>query len=200
MKNISRIIFAGLAIAFICSGCTSTGVQRVSVNRTRPITTKFDPDDARKTVEKMVDSMIQFPPVITILSQRRPVLDVAKLQNRTMQHIDTVSITDSIRTRLIRTGKFRFKDRSTSGTDIDIMGEENELGLVDSSKAVKAGSQLATEMYLYGAITEMKETEGRIVDQYYKITMNLKDLKTGEIVWTDEKEIRKERKRPRIRL
>lgn len=31
-----------------------------------------------------------------------------------------------------------------------------------------------------------------VTDRYYKFTLNLKDLRSGEIVWTDEQEIRKE--------
>ena len=187
-------LLTGTALVFT-TGCASTGVKRVPVDRERPISTKFDPDDARQTVEKMVDSMMTFPPVVELTNGYRPALDAAKVQNRTMQHIDTVSITDSIRTRLVRSGKFRFKDRSTSGDDIEIINEENELGLVNPDKAVKPGAQIATELYLYGAMVQIQNERGRLKDVYYKITLNLKDLRSGEIVWTDEKEIRKEGKR-----
>ena len=188
-------IGAGAALAVLLAGCASTGVQRTDVNRERPLTTKFEADDARLTVEKMVDSMMAYGPVVQLTTAGRPVLDVAYLQNRTMQQIDTVSLTDSVRTRLIRSGKFRFKDRSTSSTDLQIINEENEAGLVNKNNAVKAGAQIATELYLYGAIAEIKTQEGRTTDRYYKITMNLKDLKSGEIIWTDEQEIRKVQKK-----
>lgn len=194
-NNVCRLAFAIVMSAFLM-GCASTGVTRTSLDRERPLTEKFDPDDARRTVEFMVDSMLQFGPVVDLTQAGRPVLDVATIENRTMEHIDTRSITDSLRTRLIRTGKFRFKDRSTSATDIEIMNEENELGLVDSSQAVKMGDQIATALYLNGAITQMRTQSGRLIDQYYKITLNLKDLSAGEIIWTDEQEIRKEKKRP----
>jgi len=192
-----QYVVSGTAVlcAALLSGCASTGVVRTDVNRARPLTEKWDPDDARKTVEKMVDSMLVFRPVVEITQQRRPVLDVEQIKNATMQHIDTKSLTDSVRTRLIRSGQFRFKDRSTTGDMLEVMNEENELGLVDRSKAVKPGQQLATEFLLNGRITEMRSSAGRVVDQYYKITMNLKSLKTGELIWSDEQEIRKERKR-----
>jgi PBP1b-binding outer membrane lipoprotein LpoB len=70
------------------------------------------------------------------------------------------------------------------------------LGLVDASKAVKAGSQTALDMYLTGALSEIKNTSGRTTDQYYKFSMILKDLKSGEIVWADEQEIRKASTKP----
>ncbi len=195
MKNsILRYSTAALAAA-ILSGCASTGVQRTSVDRERPLTEKFDPDDARKTVEFMVDSMLQFGPVVELTQAGRPVLDLATIQNRTREHIDTRALTTSIRTRLLRTGMFRFKDRASSATDIDFINEENELGLVDRDRAVKAGSQIATELYLSGEIMDMRTQSGRLIDQYYYIVMTLKDIASGEIIWTDEQEIRKERKR-----
>lgn len=191
---ITRLSFVAFAVALI-SGCASTGVQRTSLDRDRPLTERFDPDDARKTVEFMVDSMLQFGPVVELTAAGRPVLDIAPMQNRTREHIDTRALTTSIRTKLLRTGQFRFKDRASSATDIEIMNEEAELGLVDRQQAVRAGSQSATELYLSGEIMDMRTQAGRRIDQYYYIMMMLKDLSSGEIIWTDEQEIRKERKR-----
>lgn len=189
-----RYLFLSVA-SFALMGCASTGVQRTSPDRERPLTEKFDPDDARKTVEFMVDSMLSFEPVIELTQGHRPVLDLADMQNRTMEHIDTRALTTSLRTRLLRSGKFRFTDRATSKTDIQIMNEQNELGLVDRSDAVKPGSQSAIELYLSGEISQMRSQNGRYIDQYYLIMMTLKDLGSGEIIWTDEQPIRKERKR-----
>jgi len=112
-----------------------------------------------------------------------------------MEHIDTRALSTSMRTRLLRTGKFRFTDRATSNTDITIMNEQNELGLVNRQDAVKPGSQSAIQLYLSGEISQMRTTTGSRIDQYYKIMMTLKDLSSGEIIWTDEQEIRKEKKR-----
>ncbi len=191
-----------LAAAVAVTGCQSTRVQNIPVDRERPLTTDFDPDDARRTVEAMIDSLlstrIDFSEYATQGS--RPVLDISRLENRTMQHIDTVSLTDSIRTKLLRSGQFRFKDRSTAGDDLSIMNEEVEGGLVNPDKAVMPGQQIATELYLYGAIVEMRTDAGRVRDAYYKITLNLKDLKSGELVWADEKELRKERTKPILGL
>lgn len=195
LNTCSSRLLALVLLGAGAGGCASTGAQYTNLDRERPLTERFDPTDARRVVEAMVDDMLSFEPLVAITQTGRPVLDVGKLQNKTEEHIDVTSLTDSIRTKLIRSGKFRFKDRSSSSTDIEIMNEENELGLVDSSKAVKAGNQIATGYYLYGAISQQRTTTGRLIDQYYKITLNLKDISSGEIIWTDEQEIRKERKR-----
>lgn len=189
-----KFVLLGL-VAFLVAGCASTGVRQVGVDRERPLTERFDPDDARRTVEAMVDSMLSFGPVVEITQEHRPVLDLQPIQNRTMEHIDTRALTTSIRTRLLRTGLFRFTDQTTRAMDIDEMNQQRDLGLVDSSQAVRPGQQSAFEYYLYGEISQQRTVAGRVVDQYYKINMSLQDLRTGELVWSDEQEIRKERRR-----
>jgi len=192
MKKIC-IVFPTLALtALLLTGCaTMPAVTETALDR-KAITSKLEPQDVRRTVEKMTESLISAPGVLAATGGKRPVLDIEPLQNRTMQHVDMVSITDSLRMQLLRSGLFRFVDKSTSGTDIEFMDAQANLGLTDSKKAIKPGQQSAAEMYLTGALTEIKNTTGRVTDQYYKFSMILKDLRSGELVWADEKEIRKE--------
>jgi hypothetical protein len=186
------------AAAMLISGCASTpAVREVALDRA-PITSRLEPQDVRRTVEKMAESLLSAPGVKEAVGGRRPVLDVEPLKNRTSQHVDMVSVTDSLRSQLLRSGMFRFVDKSTSGTDIEFMDAQAQLGLTDPKKAVKAGQQSAAEMYLTGALSEIKNQVGRTVDQYYKFSMILKDLRSGEIVWSDEREIRKESVAPRM--
>jgi len=193
-----RILFqiGVLCSVMLVSGCAS--VMEVPLDRAAA-TTRIEPQDIRRTVEKMVESLLVAPGVKEFVSNRRPVLDIEPMQNRSMQHIDMASLTESVRMQLLRSGMFRFVDRSATGTaaaDVERINQENQLGLVDSAKAVKAGKQTALDMYLTGTLSEMKNVTGRTTDEYYKFSMILKDLKTGEIVWADEQEIRKASVRP----
>ena len=195
--NKSMFAATGLAAAaMMMSGCsTMPEVREVALDRA-PMTSKIEPQDVRRTVEKMAESLLSAPGVKEAVGGTRPVLDVEPLKNRTSQHVDMVSITDSLRSQLLRSGMFRFVDKSTSGTDIEFMDSQAQLGLTDQKKAIKPGQQSAAQMYLTGALSEIKNQEGRTVDQYYKFSMVLKDLRTGELVWSDEKEIRKESVKP----
>ncbi|HNX52684.1 MAG TPA: penicillin-binding protein activator LpoB [Pontiellaceae bacterium] len=199
MKKLVFPVCLLCCVAVLC-GC-QTRVHEVPLDRAAA-TTKLEPQDIRRTVEKMVESLLVAPGVKEFVSNRRPVLDVEPMQNRTTQHVDMVSLTESVRMQLLRSGMFRFVDRSSTGTaaiDVARIHQENQLGLVDSTKAVKAGQQTALDMYLTGTLSEIKNVTGRTTDQYYKFSMILKDLKTGEIVWADEQEIRKESTRPAVR-
>lgn len=198
MNKFAFYVVAAVA-AVVMSGCATGGARETQLDR-RAMTAALEPQDVRRTVEKMVDSMLADQDFITEVGGKRPVLDIATIQNRSTMHLDTISITDSIRTKLLRSRKFRFMDRSTSGEDVQFMNDQALNGLTDQSKAVKAGQQSAAQMYLYGALTEMRQSVGGITDRYYKFTLNLKDLKSGELIWSDEQEIRKEQTRSSVGL
>ena len=195
----------GAAAAAILCGCAMTA-RETQLDRPA-MSAKLEPQDVRRTVEKMVDSMITDADVIKEVGGNKPVLDITGIKNRSTMHIDMNMITSSIRTKLIRSRLFRFVDRSTAADDLQFMNDQALNGLTDPRKAVRAGQQSAAQMYLYGELSEMRQevddasenwaniTFTTSTDRYYKFNLNLKDLRTGEIIWTDEQEIRKDQKR-----
>ena len=191
MKNLIVNGMMALALAAGAAGCATTVARETQLDM-KPKTAALEPQDVRRTVEKMVDSMLADQDFIAEVGGRRPVLDITGIKNRSTMHLDMASITDSIRTKLVRSRKFRFMDRTTSADDLQFMNDQALNGLTDAKKAVRAGKQSAAQMYLYGALTEMRSQTNGVTDRYFKFTLNLKDLSSGELVWTDEQEIRKE--------
>lgn len=193
MKRIFLSCTMFLMLALI-AGCASK-VQYGDAGSAKPLSVEFGSSDLQQIAESMVDSLLTFPPIVEMTAQRRPVITVDKVKNKTMQHIDTESITDSIRTRLIRSGKFRFIDRTTDAATIAELKTQQESGLVDPKTAVDFGQQIGSEFMLTANFSEIRQKQGNVTDTYYKFTMNLKNLKTGILEWSDEKEIRKTFKR-----
>jgi uncharacterized protein (TIGR02722 family) len=195
MKHGMKILLAVAAIGTISlSGCAST-MQYGDAGSAKPISTEFGSSDLQQIAEAMVDSMISFPPMVEMTASRRPVVSVDKVKNKTMQHIDTESVTDSIRTKLIRSGKFRFIDRTTDAQTVEELKTQQDSGLVDKKTAVNFGQQVGAEFLLTSNFSEIIQKAGSTTDVYYKFTMSLKNLKTGILEWSDEKEIRKVFKR-----
>jgi penicillin-binding protein activator len=195
MKIEMKALFTAAVIgAFSLSGCAST-MQYGDAGSAKPISTEFGSSDLQQIAETMVDSMITFPPMVEMTASRRPVVSVDKVKNKTMQHIDTESVTDSIRTKLIRSGKFRFIDRTTDAQTVEELKTQHDSGLVDKKTAVDFGQQIGAEFLLTSNFSEIRQKAGSTTDVYYKFTMSLKNLKTGILEWSDEKEIRKVFKR-----
>lgn len=192
MYNIAKVVVIAAIAAVLSSGCsTSTVATETQLDR-KAMTAALEPQDVRRTVEKMVDSMLADQEFIAEIGGKRPVLDITGIKNRSSMHLDMGSITSSIRTKLLRSRRFRFMDRSTAADDLQIMNDQALNGMTDQSKAVKMGRQSAAQMYLYGELTEMRQHVNGVTDRYYKFTLNLKDIGSGEIVWSDEQEIRKQ--------
>ena len=76
-----------------------------------------------------------------------------------------------------------------------VIKTQQDSGLVDKKSAVQFGQQIGAEFLLTSNFTEIKQKAGSTTDVYYKFTMSLKNLKTGILEWSDEKEIRKVFKR-----
>ncbi len=191
--TIVKIFVASAAVAVLLTGCQTVATE-TQLDR-KAMSAALEPQDVRRTVEKMVDSMLADQEFIAEIGGKRPVLDITGLKNRSSMHLDMASITSSIRTKLLRSRRFRFMDRSTSADDLQFMNDQALNGMTDQSKAVKMGRQSAAQMYLYGELTEMRQHVDGVTDRYYKFTLNLKDIGSGEIVWSDEQEIRKQQEK-----
>lgn len=193
MKHCKHLFLFVLLLSFsVLSGCATTpNVSYGDATSMQQMSTNFSSSDLQQIASTMVDSLLTFPPIVDITSQRRPVIVVDRVKNKTMQHIDTEGITDTIRTKLIRSGKFRFIDRSTDEAAVNEIKTQQDSGLVDQNTAVQFGQQIGSEFMLTGNFMEMRQQAGRVKDVYYKFTMNLKNLKTGILEWSDEKELRK---------
>jgi len=189
------------AIIALSVGCSTT--YEYGDSGDVPVySTGFGATDLQQVAATMTTSLLTFPPIIDITNERRPVLVVEKVKNKTTQHIDTESITDSIRTKLVRSGKFRFLDKSTDGQTISEIKRQQEQGLTKQSQAAQFGTQEAAEFILTANLTEIKQTKEEFWNKkkavYYKFTMNLKNLRSGILEWSDEKEISKLKTDPRF--
>ena len=190
MKNLCKWILPAMIMAILAAGCATT-VQYGDETSSKPISTDFGSSDLQQVAAKMVDSLLSDPLLDDISVGGPPLLIVDKVKNKTMQHIDTESITDSIRTKLIRSRKFSFQDRTTEAA----LQEELAYQQVAAHDAIASGQQDAPRYMLTANLSEIQQEQGRLKDVYYKFTMNLRDLKSGRLIWADEKEIRKQKTR-----
>ncbi len=189
MKTILNL-FAAAALAAMLAGCATT-VEYGDATSSKPISTGFGSSDLQQIAATMVDSMLMDEVLQDISADGPPLLVVDKVKNKTMQHIDTESVTDSIRTKLIRSRKFSFQDRTTEAA----LSEELAYQQAAATDPIPAGQQDAPRYMLTSNLTEIEQEQGRLKDVYYKFTMSLRDLKSGRLIWADEKEIRKQKTR-----
>lgn len=188
---ILRSVFV-LVTALALSACASDPkVSYGDATAVETTTTDFGSTDLQTIAATLVDDLLSFPPIIDLTTGQRPVVFVDKIKNKTVEHIDTESITDSVQTKLLKSGKFRFVDMSAVQAMQDQMQFQQESGLVDPSKAAAFGKQTGAQFMLYGNMASIVKRNSSTKDVYYKFTLKLVNLESGLLEWTGEKEIRK---------
>lgn len=196
MKLLSRsFIVITLLLSAACETISYGDAQAVETT-----TIEFGSTDLQQTSAKMVDSLLSFPPIVQITSKKRPVVFIDNIKNKTLEHIDTESVTDTISTRLLRSGKFRFVDMTKLDAVKRQLNYQTNSGLVNQQTAVKVGRMIGAEYMLYGNLSSINKKNGSKRDVYYKFTLKLMHLETGLIEWQDEKEIRKTRNKSLLGL
>ena len=183
-----------LGAALVLSGCAST-VDYGDAQGRETVNTDFGSTDLQMIASKMVDDLLAFPPVVQMTASRRPVVFVDRIKNKTTEHIDTESITDTIQSKLINSGKFRFVDMSVIERVREQLDFQSDSGLVDQNTAAQMGRQIGAEFMLYGNFSSIVKREGSTKDVYYKFTLKLLNIQAGILEWSGEKEIRKSRSR-----
>ncbi|MBY5993050.1 penicillin-binding protein activator LpoB [Ferrimonas balearica] len=181
-----------LTLALVLAGCQSK-VEYRDATEVETVDISFGSSDLQAVATKMVDSMLTTPSVMQLTANDRPIIFVDRVTNKTSEHIDTESITDTISTRLLRSGQFRFIDMTRVDAVRKQLDYQNSSGLVDPSKAIQFGRQVGAQYMLYGNLSSIVKRDGSTQDVYYKMTMRLMDLETGLIEWADEKELRKQK-------
>lgn len=185
--------------ALLLGGCSSK--QVVSYGDAQAVETtdiSFGSTDLQKVANEMTASLISSSVVGTLTQNKRPVVFVERIKNKTSEHIDTESITDSISTRVLNSGKFRFVDMSRVEAARKQIQFQQDGGMVDSSKAIQFGQQIGAEYMLYGNLSSIVKANKDKKDVYYKFTMRLMDLNSGIVEWADETEIRKTREKASV--
>ncbi|HHC7104189.1 TPA: penicillin-binding protein activator LpoB [Vibrio parahaemolyticus] len=186
-----KSIIALLGLAVILGGC-SNKVSYGDSQATETTTIDFGSTDLQKIAGEMVDSMMMSGSVAAITRYQRPIVFVERIKNKTSEHIDTESITDTISTKMLNSGKFRFVDMDRVESVREQLNFQSTDELVNQSTAIQFGKMVGAQYMLYGNLSSIVKNAGSDKDVYYKMTMRLMDLETGLIEWADETEIRKE--------
>lgn len=166
-----------------------------NVEDTNLLTDKWSESDMQKAVRDLVSSAVAHPAIAA--AKRPPIVMVTKLQNKTSEHIDTQSVTDMFTVELMKTGKVTFVDKAAR-EDIAEEYDYQDSGMVSRETKKGKGGQVGADFIMNGRLDSIVQEAGKDKTVYYKLTMNLTNLKTGLIQWTDNKQIRKEFKKKRV--
>ncbi len=197
-------LFFPVATVLACAllaACGGPGTGRVSgdgevhyedPHAVETVSTKWGSTDLQNTAESMTQSLLASRWIARASSP--PKVRLRDVKNYTDEHIDTKGVTDKIRIRLLQSGQVRFL--ADEGNLDDVSAERDLTETATRKKENKP--MMATDYIITGAVRSIKKRTKSMGDAFYQITLELTDPQSGEILWADEKEIRKTTTNPKI--
>lgn len=189
-KLLSSLVFA--ALLFGCAATTPTVGGAVSYGNAtdvEQVNADFGSTDLQLMAEKMSRSLSEFS---AESYKDKPLVTVSNVKNKTNEYIDTRSITDSIKTQILKSRALRFAvDIADMQNQTDELTRQNNSGLYKRSSTARVGQMQAAKYRVEGSLNSIVKKNSSLKDVYYKFTLQMTDVESGEVVWMDEKEIRK---------
>jgi hypothetical protein len=200
MKKISSIVLlgalsCGLMFFASCGKNVYTKGKYIDPEEVNLLSDKFIESDLQMIADTLSQALISSD---VMAREKKPTVMVSLFTNGTDEHIDILSLTNKLRTNLMKSKKFTFLNERLRKK----IAEEYEYqssGYVNPETAKQKGRQIGADWLLSGHISSIRQPVGRNEIVYYKTTLEVTDLETSEIIWTDEVEIKKAFKRKKVR-
>ncbi len=158
---------------------------------------RFNEADMQQMADTIVQAMVACPYIAN--AKKPPVVILERVQNRTEEHIDTLSLTEKIETALGKTRKVQFVNKKLRES-LEEEYKYNESGYVSEISQKKRGKQIGADYMMAGALATNVQEMGADKLIYYKLTMNFTNLESSVTDCTEEREIRKKFEKKRVRM
>jgi uncharacterized protein (TIGR02722 family) len=187
-----RTILLALCL-FLLTGCGSS-VREIDPTTDPAEEANFSSADFFKITDVMMTSIEANGFFNLYRSQHggeKPVMLLAKgLKNNTDEHIDTRLILEKIRTAMIKEAIADFVDDQAFDMALDQLNLQ-ATDLYDNSKAAKIGRFVGAKYVLRGTISNLRKTGKREDINYMNVTLDIFEVETLLIKWTDEVDIKR---------
>ena len=213
MKRIFRLgLLSGLLVAAM-TNCTPLRVTRTSIVQVTDLSGRWNDTDSRLVAAKMLEEITNGPWLAKfqqthlkkvqrflseenemeqamVYSERKPVLIVGTILNKSHEHIEAETFIKDLERALIKEGAIRVVANSTFREKLRLE-RAGQAAFVSPETQKRLGRELGADYMLFGVINTIVDTEGNNKVVFYQVNLELADLETNELVWVGEKKIKK---------
>lgn len=191
-KKILTTTIAATLVMSIAS-CGKTTVAYEDPNGVDTTSVDFSSTDLQAMTKDMSEDMLNSRSVKKITAMDTPTLFFSNIRNETREHLNATMLSNTVQTQIIKSGLFQVTDMTQIKNVKEQLGFQANSGMVDQNTATKIGQHIGARYMVYGSIQDIDNTS---VDKdkrskFFLATLKMMDLKTGLIIWQDDKQIRK---------
>ncbi|MBB6481108.1 penicillin-binding protein activator LpoB [Spirochaeta isovalerica] len=188
----TTILLIITALILSISGCATTTVSRKATDEVIDLSGRWNDTDARLTAEVLINDVLARPWLINFVEEEgaKPVVIIGSVRNKSSEHIDLLSLTKSFQMELINSGKVKFVADSQAREEVRTEREDQQSNASEDT-ATKLADETGADFMLQGVLTTIVDAvDGKRV-VLYQTNMELIDLRSNEIVWLGEHQIKK---------
>ena len=182
------LTIAAVSAALIFSSCASNNVSRVSSETVTDLSGYWNDTDVRLVAGEIIDGCLASPRIAQYPSQhggKLPVVIVGSYRNKSDEHIDTEILTKKLEAALVNSGKVEFVASSAERNELRAERIDQQTNASEST-AKSLGNETGADFMLQGTVTTIVDTDGRQQVRTYQVDMQLIDLETNRIIWSDQ--------------
>ena len=189
-----RIILGTLFLFSIAllNGCGSRTITRVDSSEVIDLSGRWNDTDSRLVSEEMIADMLNssWASEYTRLNEKRPVVVVGLVNNKSHEHINTETFIKDIEQAIVRDGSARLV---VAGAKRDELRKEkaDQQSYASPETMKKWGKELGADFMLQGTVNSIVDEYKREKVVAYQVDLQLTNIETNEVVWIGDKKIKK---------
>lgn len=188
-----KLISLTAVVAFLLSGCyNSRTVSRVDESKTVDLSGRWNDTDSRLVAEEMVTDGLSriWLQEFTERNNKRPVIIVGDIKNKTSEHISTETFIKDIEREFINSGQVRIVQGGEAREQMrNERADQQEYASLESMK--KFGLEKGADFMMTGSVNSVIDQYGKDKVIFYQVDLELSSLETNEKVWLGNKKIKK---------
>lgn len=183
------------ALALLATtACTNT-VQYGENTRSETIRTEIGTSDLLVSGQQMINKLLNYDAVQRISQNSRLRLAYAPLIDQTDENLNLNPLNSSIVQHLEGSGRFLLADLNKVKDTLAAMEPELDFRAITIATAPEFAARVEADLLLYGTITNVVRTKSNSKEVYYRMALALWDTKNERVIWQDDSEHLKSRKK-----
>ncbi len=185
----SKSVFVSLLFfsSLFFFSCSSTSVKRYDANESvKDLSGYWNDNDVNLVCTSLIDSCIKSKRVANFKASTgcTPVVIIGTIKNKSVERIDTSILSKRFQNAIINDGTLEFVADASQREELRAEKYDQAENAYETAKSI--GNETAADFMLQGSVTTIVDTDGRQQVRTYQVDMQLVDLETNKIIWSDQ--------------